>query len=402
MVNPTNPQQTGKRGDADYVYYGQKFKPYGPDWIKNGLLNYVPADVITEVILKSVRGNKLLSDNAPKLPKEKIVEMLMAIYDKADNDGKSRIEKWVYAYRYRRKVSEDYPFLKRLDSFYKYLRTNNHYKMAVPPDVAVKVASQLTLTGIEKLDDVKSVLRSSICKRQEEWDIFPSLFDAWFKNNIKSYGMSSKTQILPNYKEFKEATIESEDDVLAELRKVVANTSQEVKNLGLDQRFQSAQGDETDKRLDTEQERPKPPEPEGENKDDEMKSGDEDDDEKEGKEGEDKESEDKDKEPGEDEDDDEKSKGEDEDEDEGKDTGEDEDIEDPFEDVPWETPQERKDRENREEKEQKEREERQQIRMSIINLLKSTPEKEMERDRVVSEIAQEMKIINAKIKAFRS
>lgn len=212
-----------KRSSADTIYYGKTFHNYGRDWVLIGLRDFVPTDLIVKVIAKNIPDTSLPS-NWETLSKEQIVNFLMKIYDKAPSDSKARLEKWVYAHRFRRKVQHEYPLLKRLEDFYMYLRTNPSYKIPVPPDVATKVAAQLTLSGIEKLSEVKSVLKVTICKKQSDWDVFDSLFNKWFSSTIGAYG-GRPIIISPSDKflHFNEENL-SVEEALKKLRKVAIDT----------------------------------------------------------------------------------------------------------------------------------------------------------------------------------
>jgi len=213
-----NPEQ---RSSADVIYYGKTFKPYGRNWVEIGLRDYVPANLIARVIIKNINTPLLTKQNWDQYPKEKLVKALMRIYNKSSNESKHRIEKWVYAHRFRRKAQTEYPFLKRLESFYMFLRTNSFYKIPVSPDVATKVAAQLTLTGIESLSEVKSVLKSTICKNKEQWEIFDSLFNKWFTSTIASYGGASQRIIPSNYLNYEQDPNISVQNALKKLREVI-------------------------------------------------------------------------------------------------------------------------------------------------------------------------------------
>jgi hypothetical protein len=216
-----------KRSSADVVYYGKTFHPYGRDWIEIGLRDYVPTEVIAKVILKNIPNSPLTDKNWDIQPKEKLVKILMYIYDKSSKEGKQRVEKWVYAHRFRRKAQTDYPFLKHLESFYMFLRTNQYYKIPISPDVATKVAAQLTLTGIESLSEVKSVLKSTICKTKEQWNVFDSLFNKWFDSTLKAYGGSTQTIKPSNYLKYENDPNISVEQALKKLRQVISSTAGE-------------------------------------------------------------------------------------------------------------------------------------------------------------------------------
>lgn len=193
MTSPSPPPLSEREG-ASTIYYGKTFRNYGPDWVKNGLQDFVPFDIIAKVIIRNIPGTELPA-HYPNVPKEKLVDILMSIYNKSTPTSKMRIEKWVFAHRFRRKVQTDYPFLKQLETFYMYLRTNPIYKINVPPDAATKVASHLTLTGIDSLPEVKSVLKSILCKKRSDWEAFDSLFNKWFTSSVEAY---SSTHITPS------------------------------------------------------------------------------------------------------------------------------------------------------------------------------------------------------------
>ncbi len=266
-----------KRSSGDVVYYGKSFKPYGKDWVRIGLRDYVPIDLIAQVILKNIPNSSLTPQNWDSYDKNKLVSILMRIYDKSSNDGKKRIEKWVYAHRFRRKAQTDYPFLKRLESFYMFLRTNQYYKIPISPDVATKVAAQLTLTGIESLSEVKSVLKSTICKTKDHWNVFDSLFNKWFDSNLKAYGGASQTIKPSSYLNYEEDPNISVEAALKKLRQVISSSEGEHKGMlggsGKEQRepereeeeeeqeAQEAQGEppetEEDKESETEEEEPR-------------------------------------------------------------------------------------------------------------------------------------------------
>ncbi len=218
-----------KRSSADTIYYGKTFRPYGRDWIKIGLRDYVPIELIAKVILKNIPNSSLTAQNWDSYSKDKLVSILMRIYDKSSNDGKKRIEKWVYAHRFRRKAQTDYPFLKRLESFYMFLRTNQYYKISISPDVATKVAAQLTLTGIESLSEVKSVLKSTICKTTDQWNVFDSLFNKWFDSTLKAYGGASQTIKPSNYLKYEDDPNISVEAALKKLRQVISSSAREHK-----------------------------------------------------------------------------------------------------------------------------------------------------------------------------
>jgi hypothetical protein len=207
-------KDSSNREGAAVVYYGKTFKPYGATWVRNGLLNFVPTDLIRKVLLKNV------PIDVSSLDKEELVDRMMIIYNHSNSD-KKRIESWIFSHRFRRKVQTDFPFLKRLESFYMFLRTNPTYKISVPPDAATKVAAQLTLTGITSLPEVKSVLKSVLCKKESDWKVFDSLFNKWFTSTIEQYG--GQTIIAPstNYLHFESDPSISLESALAKLRGVL-------------------------------------------------------------------------------------------------------------------------------------------------------------------------------------
>lgn len=213
-----------KRSSGDTIYYGKTFRPYGKAWVENGLQNFVPVDLIAKVILKNIPNSSLTQQNWDSQPKEKLVKILMRIYDKSSSSGKQRIEKWIYAHRFRRKAQTDYPFLKRLESFYMFCRTNQYYKIPISPDVATKVAAQLTLTGIESLSEVKSVLKSTICKTKDQWNVFDSLFNKWFDSTLKAYGGTSQTIKPSSYLNYSEDPNISVEAALKKLRQIISSS----------------------------------------------------------------------------------------------------------------------------------------------------------------------------------
>jgi hypothetical protein len=240
MTSQPKPSTPDERSSASVIYYGKAFRPYGIDWTKNGLLHYVPTDIIVDIINKNLidlNTKKLIRTSLPSnwksLPKEKIVSYMMEIYKRSPNPSKQQIENWVYSYRYKRKVQTDFPFLRRLETFYKFLRTNPYYSFTLSPTVATKVASQLSITGITDLNEVRSVLKSSICKSREEWKIFDSLFNKWFESNISSYQKSlspspSSTTISPSsqFLHFAEPSPISIEEALSRLRSIISPNSQ--------------------------------------------------------------------------------------------------------------------------------------------------------------------------------
>jgi len=216
-------EEIEKRSSADVVYYGKTFRPYGKKWVEVGLRDYIPLNILVKVITKNI-PNDPFKAHSTSLPKDKVVDIMMQIYNKGNNQIKQRIEKWVYSYRFQRKVKTEMPFLRRLDSFYMYLRTNPFYVISVAPDAATKVMAHLTITGISDLYEIKSVLKSILCKKKSDWDAFDSLFNTWFESTSKSYGVSSKTKIAPSAYLRLEISPESSltvDQALEKLRRVL-------------------------------------------------------------------------------------------------------------------------------------------------------------------------------------
>jgi len=214
-----------ERAEADVIYFGKPFRPFGKDWVRIGLRDYVPMNILVDIISDMVPKTNLRT-NWMSYKKEKLVDVMMKIYDKTDDAGRARIEKWVYAHRYRRKVQADYPFLRRLESFYLFLRDGKGgYKIYVPPDVATKVAAQITLSSIDDIREVKSILKTNICKKGEDWQVFDSLFNMWFNTTLTSY-TGGRTTISPpptSYLAF-EGTDDDEANIAAvvkELKKVI-------------------------------------------------------------------------------------------------------------------------------------------------------------------------------------
>ncbi len=238
-------EEDEKRSSANTIYYGKTFRNYGRGWVEVGLRDYVPMQIIVKVIGKTV-FNDSFTKNWSSLSKDKVVDIMMQIYDKASIPVKQRIEKWCYSYRFKRKIQTEMPFLRRLDSFYMYLRTNPNYTIQVPPDAATKVAAHLTLVGITDLAQVKSVLKSILCKRKTDWDVFDSLFNTWFESSSKSYGVSSKTIITPSAYLKLEITPPdtlSVEQALIKLRRVLSGDNPRIES---DAESKSSEGENPD------------------------------------------------------------------------------------------------------------------------------------------------------------
>ena len=186
------------RTSADVIHYGKVFRPYGREWVENGLITHVPIPTIIELIHQNIPAKR--NTDLTSLKKTALVSILMKFYDKTNNTGKKRIEQWVYTHRYRRKIQFDNPFVEKINKFLNHLKTFESPKFTVTPATASKIFNELTITGITSLSEVRSVLKSNIVKSSTQEKAFNSIFNEWFSSDLSKYtslSPSSRVKIIP-------------------------------------------------------------------------------------------------------------------------------------------------------------------------------------------------------------
>ena len=226
---PPNPKTTS-RTSADVIHYGKVFRPYGPEWVENGLTSHVPIPTIIELIHQNIPAKR--NTDLTSLKKTALVSILMKFYDKTNNTGKKRIEQWVYTHRYRRKIQFDNPFVEKINKFLNHLKTFESPKFTVTPATASKIFNELTITGITSLSEVRSVLKSNIVKSSTQEKAFTPIFNEWFSSDLSKYTNSpSRVKIIPDSLSALDPSSsqsQSSDDIeslLTEFRQIVSGTS---------------------------------------------------------------------------------------------------------------------------------------------------------------------------------
>ena len=185
------------RTSADVIHYGKVFRPYGPEWVENGLTSHVPIPTIIELIHQNIPAKR--NTDLTSLKKTALVSILMKFYDKTNNTGKKRIEQWVYTHRYRRKIQFDNPFVEKINKFLNHLKTFESPKFTVTPATASKIFNELTIIGITSLSEVRSVLKSNIVKSSIQEKAFNPIFNEWFSSDLSKYTNSpSRVKIIPD------------------------------------------------------------------------------------------------------------------------------------------------------------------------------------------------------------
>ena len=219
------------RTSADVIHYGKVFRPYGKEWVENGLTSHVPIPTIIELIHQNIPAKR--NSDLTSLKKTALVSILMKFYDKTNNSGKKRIEQWVYTHRYRRKIQFDNPFVEKINKFLNHLKTFESPKFTVTPATASKIFNELTITGITSLSEVRSVLKSNIVKSSIQEKAFNPIFNEWFLSDLSKYTNSpSRVKIIPDAlsaldpsSSQSSQTSQSSDDIeslLTEFRQIVS------------------------------------------------------------------------------------------------------------------------------------------------------------------------------------
>lgn len=87
----------------------------------------------------------------------------------------------------KRTPNKNNPSLKRFNTFFNFLQTNEHHKIIVNPSTASQFIKNLTMSDITDFQVVKSELKSVVAKNKKDAEAFDSLFDLWFTDN---YGIT--------------------------------------------------------------------------------------------------------------------------------------------------------------------------------------------------------------------